>query len=438
MSKYWVRAMMMAAMLCAGSGWAQERATQAVAADRIVAVVNDEVITYRELTLRQAVVERQIRQQGTPMPDRRVLEVQVLDRMVNDKVQLQLARMSGVNVDDETLEAALTRIASGNKMTLSTFRNALEKDGVAWKQFREEIRSEITMARLKEREVDSRVVVSEAEVDNQLAEHGGELGGRGNEYFLAHILLRAPENARPEQMQKLQAKADEVVAQLKRGKDFGQLAASYSDAPDALNGGSLGWRSADRLPGVFADAAASMQPGQVSGVLRSPAGLHIIKMFDRRGGKAAKTDAVQQTRVRHILIKTSTVVSDEDARRRLVGLKERLDNGGNFAELARVNSQDLSSAKGGDLGWVYQGDTVPEFEKAMDALQPGQVSVPIRSPFGWHLIQVLERRTADVSEDRRRLLARQAVRDRKAEDAYQDWVRQQRDRAYVEVRLEDR
>jgi peptidyl-prolyl cis-trans isomerase SurA len=288
------------------------------------------------------------------------------------------------------------------------------------------------ISRLKEREVDSRIVVSEGETDNFLSSQSS-----GNEEFkLGHILLRVPEQATPEQLARIRARADEIVAQLGRGADFAQLAASHSDAPDALAGGVVGWRALDRLPTIFAEAVPKLKPGEVSDVLRSPAGFHILKLIERRGG-AMTVQPVQQTRARHILIKTSEVVSEAQARRRLEALKERIDHGADFAQLARLHSNDLSSTKGGDLGWLSPGDTVPEFERAMDALKPGQVSEPVRSPFGWHLIEVQERRV-DVSPERLRLHARQVLRDRKADEAYQDWVRQVRDRAYVENRLEEK
>ena len=404
--------------------------------DRIVAVVNDEVITLYELKSRVAQAERQLKAQKVQLPPADILEKQMLERMITDRVQIQMAKETSVRVDDLTLERAIARIAESNRMSVGDFRAALEKDGVSWSKFREEVRNEMTVVRLREREVDSRIQVSDAEIDNFLA--SGEKPGAGSEqYLVSHILLRAPDQAGPEQLQRLQARAEEIVAKLNAGGDFAQLAASYSDAPDALSGGSLGWRGADRMPTLFAETVATMQPGQISGVLRSPAGMHIVKLVDSKGGSLLG-QKLQQTHARHILIKSSELVSDTEARRRLVALKERIDNGTDFAELARLNSNDLSAAKGGDLGWVYAGDTVPEFERAMDALKPGQVSDPVQSPFGWHLIQVIERRVDEVSDERKRLLARQALRERKAEEAYEDWVRQQRDRAYVEYRLEDK
>ena len=411
---------------------AQGRAPRVIEADRIIAVVNDEVITLNELTARMATVERQLRQQGTQMPPRDVLEKHILERMILDRVQHQLARDTGMRIDDAQLDQTIARIAESNRMGLAQLRASLERDGISWAKFREDIRGEIVIGRLREREVDSKIVVSEGEIDNFLAT--ASMAGN-EEYNLAHILLRVPEQAKPEQLARLQARAEEIISQLRRGADFAQMAASYSDAPDGLSGGAMGWRSLERLPTLFAEAVPKLKPGEVSEVLRSPADYHIIKLLDRRGG-AIKAQPVEQTRARHILIKTSELVSEAEARRRLVALKERLTHGADFAELARLHSNDLSAAKGGDLGWLNPGDTVPEFERAMKSLKPGEVGEPVQSPFGWHLIQVMERRM-DISQERVRLSARQAIRDRKADEAYQDWLRQIRDRAYVEYRLED-
>ena len=252
-------------------------------------------------------------------------------------------------------------------------------------------------------------------------------------------MLRVPEQATPDQLMRIGARAQAALDQIRRGENFAKVAASYSDAPDALSGGVMGTRPLDRLPALYADAVRNLKPGETSDILRSPAGFHIIKLIERQGGGSAKAAvALRQSRARHILIKVNELVSEAEARRKLVALKERLDNGADFAELARLHSNDLSAAKGGDLGWLYQGDTVPDFEKAMDALKINQISEPVQSPFGFHLIQVLERRTEDASAERQRLSARQVLRERKSDEAYQDWVRQMRDRAYVEYRSEER
>ncbi|CAB1370002.1 peptidylprolyl isomerase [Denitratisoma oestradiolicum] len=415
---------------------AQPKPPKAVEVDRLVAVVNDEAITLSELRTRLATVERQLRARNTPMPPMEVLERQLLERMIVDRVQMQMARDGGMEVSDPELDATLRRIAEGNRLSVPDFRAALEKDGISWSAFREEIRQEVMLSRLRDREVDSRVTVSDGEVDNYLS-NAVNAGEAGVMVDLAHIVIRVPEQASPEQLMKLRTKAEQARAQLNRGEDFAKVAAANSDAPDAMSGGQVGQRSLDRLPALYAEALQKMQPGEVSTVLRSPAGFHIIKLLNRAGGLQSMP-AIRQTRARHILIKVNELVSEVEAKRKLETVKERLGHGGDFAELAKLYSNDLSAAKGGDLGWLNQGDTVPEFERAMDSLAIGQVSDLVQSPFGWHLIQVQERRVDEGSAERKRLLARQALRERKAEEAYQDWVRQLRDRAYVEYRLEDK
>lgn len=417
---------------------AQTRRSIPLEVDRVIAVVNDEAITSFELRTRIATVERQLEAQRVQLPTREILERQVLERMITDRVQLQFAKETGLRVSDIELDAAIRRIAEGNRLGLAEFRAALERDGVAWVKFREEIRDEIVLSRLRDREVESRIVVSDGEIDNYLANPVQSETGAA-EVNIAHIVLRVPEQASPDQLMRIGARARAALEQLRRGDDFAKVAASYSDAPDALSGGAMGLRPLDRLPALYADAVKQLKPGELSDVLRSPAGFHIVKLIDTRGGSAGKTAvSLRQTRARHILIKVNELVSEAEARRKLVVLKERLDNGADFAELARLNSNDISAAKGGDLGWLYQGDTVPEFEKAMDALKLNQTSEPVQSPFGFHLIQVLERRTEDATAERQRLTARQVLRERKADEAYQDWVRQMRDRAYVEYRVEDK
>lgn len=406
-----------------------------VAIDRVIVVVNDEVITQYELRDRLANVERQLRQRGTALPPRDVLEKQLLERLIVDRLQKQFANETGLRIPDAELDVALRRIAENNRMSLADFRGALEKDGIEWRRFRDEIRDEMTIARLREREVENRIVVSDGEIENYLAHP--EQADQAALVALGHIIVRVPEQADPVKLAQLRARAAEALARIKSGQDFGQVAASYSEAADALSGGLLEPRPADRLPTLYADAIASLKPGEASGILRSPAGFHIVKLVERRGGSVVG-GTLRQTRARHILLKVNELVSSEEARHKLVGLKERLDNGADFAELARLHSNDLSAAKGGDLGWLYQGDTVPEFERAMDAMKPGETSAPVQSPFGWHLIQVQERKTAAAGDERKRLLARQALRERKSDEAYEDWLRQLRDRAHVEYRLEER
>ena len=418
------------------------KSRQPILLDRIIAVVNDEAITSRELEERANFAMKQLAQQGTAPPPKAVVERQILERLIGDRVQLQFAKETGLRVEDTELERAIERIAEQNKITVQTLRATLEKDGIPYSKFREDIRNEIVMTRLREREVDNKIVITESEIDALLSTSANE-EMRSDEVNLSHILVVVPENASPEQVQARRARAEEALAQLRKGADFRQVAAAFSEAPDALQGGVMGWRAGERLPTLFYDALKSLKPGEVSELLRSGNGFHILKLNERRGGQAAAAAPagptnVQQTRVRHILLKTNELVSESEARSRLNALKERLENKADFAELARVHSEDASASRGGDLGWVLPGDTVPEFERAMNSLKIGEISAPVRSPFGWHLLQVLERGTQDVSKERRRMAARQTLRARKSDEAYQEWVRQLRDRAYIEMRLEER
>jgi peptidyl-prolyl cis-trans isomerase SurA len=403
--------------------------------DRIVAVVNTEVITQRDLAERIALVGTQLKRQGTPPPPPEVLERQVLERMIMDRVQVQFARDTGVRVDDLQVDRTIQLIAENNKLTLAEFRRTLEREGVSFDRFREDIRNEIVVSRLREREVDSKIQIGESDIDNFLQEL--QAGDAGTQFDLSHILVRVPENASPEQVDARLRRAQEALAKARGGADFAQLAVSYSDAPDALKGGGMGWRERDRLPELFAEALVKLKPGEVSDVLRSPAGFHIVRLNDRRGGGGSFM--VEQTRARHILARVSELVSETEARRKVTVLRQRIAEGTNFAELARLNSDDTASAqRGGELGWTVPGDLVPEFERAMNALKIGELSQLVRTPFGYHIIQVEERRTADLSADRKRIEARRVLRDRRADEAYQEWLRQLRDRSYVDYRLEER
>lgn len=433
MSLFFKRFFLFFCLLSVAIGASLAHAEEPVEADRIVAVVGDEVITYYELKTRLASALKQLQKQGTPLPSEDVMELQMLERLIMDKVQLIQARESGLKIDDVQLDQAIGRIAANNKLSLPDFRKALERDGITYARFREEIRGEMAMARLREREVDSRLVISDSEIDNYLANQAAS--GNQEEFQLAHILLRAPESASPEQIQKLRLRAEQALKRARAGENFAELTATYSDAPDALQGGDLGWRTPDRLPALYAETAARLSAGGISELLRSSAGFHIVKLNAKRGGSGPAS--VQQTRARHILVRVNELTSEQDARRKLETVRERIVNGVDFAEQARLYSQDGSAPKGGDLGWLSPGDTVPEFERAMDALKPGELSPVVQSPFGMHLIQVQERRERDVSAERQRAAARQVLRERKLDDAYQDWLRQLRDRTYVENRLQE-
>jgi peptidyl-prolyl cis-trans isomerase SurA len=404
--------------------------------DRIVAVVNKDVITQRDLNERLAVVTSQLRRQNTPLPPLEVLERQVLERMIIDRIQVQFAQETGVRIEDAQVDRTVAMIAEQNKLTPAEFRRALEREGIPFDKFRGDIRDEMLIGRLREREVDGKIQIAESDIDNFLDEVQNTAAA--TEYNLAHILVRVPESATPDQVEARFKRAQEAQAKARSGADFAQLAVSFSDAPDALQGGGMGWRPQDRLPELIASELAKMKPGEVTEVLRSPAGFHVVKLIDRRGGGAGSF-VVQQTRARHILVRVNELVSEAEAQRKIMVLRQRLVEGANFAELARLNSDDTVSAmRGGELGWVVPGDVVPEFERAMSQLKVGEISQPVRTQFGLHLIQVEDRRTADLAVDRKRLEARKALRERRADEAYQDWLRQLRDRAYVEYRLEDR
>ena len=430
------RHFLLALALVCGLASAQSPANQRVVLlDRIVAVINEEVITRNELEARKGLVLSHLNKQGTPLPAPDVLEKQVLERLITERAQLHFAKENGIRVDDAFLERTIARIAEDNKLSLTQLRDLLTKDGIPYAKYREDIRSEIVLSRLREREVDSRVVVSDAEIDHYLATNEAQ-AGKQDEYRLAHILVLVPEQASPEQIAAKQGRAEEALRQLKSGADFAQISAGYSDAGDALKGGDLGWRAVGRIPSVFAEAVKTLKPGETSGVLKSANGFHIVKLLEKRG-KDSQT-VVDQTRVRHILLRVNETVAEAEARSKIDRLRTRVVAGEDFADLAKLNSEDPSSAKGGEVGWVSPGDTVPEFERAMNSLKVNEVSEAVRTPFGWHLIQPLERRRQDVTESKNRDLARQAVRARKAEEAFEDWVRQVRDRAFVEYRLDEK
>ncbi len=398
--------------------------------DRIEVVVNDDVITHNELEKRVASVIKMLQRQKTALPERNVLERQVLERMIMEMLQAQYAKESGLRIDDTQLDKTILRIAQQNKFsTVGAFRAKLEADGTDFSEFREEIRNEIISVRLREREVDSKLVISENDVDNYLSNQARQ-EGKGEELQLAHILVVVPEQASADKIQSYRNRAEQALAKLRGGAPFAQVAAGYSDAQDALKGGELGWRPADRLPPLFAEPLQKMKPGEVSDVLRSPSGFHIVKLLDRRSKDTPVV--ITQTHARHILIKTSELVSESEAKQRLQEIKQRIDKGADFAEQARLHSEDGSAPQGGDLGWLSPGETVPEFENAMDALKVGQVSGLVQSGFGWHLIQVLERRNTDVSTEQKRQRARTALRTFQSDEAFQDGLRQLRDRAFVE------
>ena len=403
--------------------------------DRIIAIVDKDVITEQELANKVRTVSNQLEKQGKQLPSEQVLRKQILERLIVDSLQLQLAQQRGINVNDSQLDKTIERIAEQNKMGLEEFKAALENDDINFYQFREDMRDEITIARLKDTEIDKRIDVSDGEIDNYLTTQENSKDNQQVEYELSHILVRTPEESTPEDLEKARIKIEEIMKALASGESFEQVSASYSDAPNALEGGNMGWRNSGQIPPAFLNLLQSMQIGEVSKPIRSPNGFHVVKITNKRNTDS--TLIVEQTKVRHILIKLNEVVSEQEAKQKMDSLKERLDNGDQFEDLARQYSEDGSANSGGDLGWVNPGDTVPQFEEAMNALAPGEISEPIRSPFGWHIIQVLERRKQDMTEQAARIKARREIHARKAEEAYDDWIHEMRDRAFVELRLED-
>lgn len=409
--------------------------------DSIVAIVNDTVITRSELDEQTRTIKQQLRQQNTPVPPGPVFQKQVLERLITSRLQLQLAANTGIRVDDDTLNRAINRIAAQNKLSLTEFRAVLEKDGFSFDKFREDIRDEIIITRLRQRQVDSRITVTDQEVAQFLVAQARQ-GKSDDEYRLGHIFIALPEAPSPEQIQAARQKAEKILEKLQAkvggsaegSADFKETAIAVSDGQQALEGGDLGWRSAGQLPSLFASQTLAMKVGELSSIIRSSGGFHIIKLLDYRGGKR---HMVTQTLARHILIRTTELITDDDASIRLEQLAQRIKKGEDFAELARANSDDtLSAAKGGSLDWISPGDMVPAFEQAMNELQPGQISAPFKSEFGWHIVQVQERREHDDTEEYTRSQAQEALRSRKIEEEYQNWLRRLRDEAYVEYRLD--
>lgn len=403
-----------------------------VTVDRIVAVVNRSAITRLELDERVASIRKNLARQGIQAPAADILESEALQRMITERVMLEQAGNLGIRVDDSQLELALSRIAQQNRMALPELRKQLETEGINWRRFSDEIRQEIILSQLREREIENKITVTDAEVDEFLHFSADK---PQMEYRIAQIFVGLPENASPEQIQARRGRILAARQELGEGKDFGAVAATYSNSADAANGGVIGWRPSGALAPAFAELLDKLKPGEVTDIVRSGTGLHIFKLLEKRtqSGKMV----VRQTHARHILVRTNEVVSETDASNKLIQLADRLNRGAQFEELARLYSDDTSANKGGDLGWISPGETVPEFEQALDKLNPGDISPPTKSPFGLHLIQVLERRDQDVTQENRRTKARLDLRQRKAEEQYDDWVRQLRDKAYVSIRLKD-
>jgi len=402
--------------------------------NRIVAIVNEDIIMSSQLEEAISDVVRQLQEKGTPVPEQSVLVKQVLERLVMETLQLDLAKSNGITVDDGTLNEEAQQLAAQSGMTLTEFREVLESQGFSYASFREKLRKELVIQQLRRQMVGSRITVNDQEIDNMLATL--KASGQGDiEYHLAHILVAIPEGADEEKAAAAEQHARDILTRLRNGASFTDIAIAESDSQSALEGGDIGWRSLGQMPSLFLEPVKTMQVGDVSDLIRSPGGYHIIKLLEKRGDER---HIVAQTNARHILLKTDEVNSDEAVRQRIENLRIRIENGEDFAALARAHSQDpLSAARGGDLGWLSQGDTVPEFEDMMNRLEPGEISKPFKTQFGWHLLQVMERRNHDSTEEYERSRVRQLIRSRKYDEELFLWLRRLRDESYVDYRIDD-
>ena len=405
------------------------------AADFIVAVVNSEPITNNELQVDIERVRQQLAQQRRPIPARAELAREVLERIISDRVQLQLARETGLRADEAAIDAAEQTIARQNQLELPELRRRLAADGVSPAQFRAQLRDQIVLTRLRERELEPRARVTELDIDLYLRQAQESADPSSRQINLAQILIAVPDDANAEQIAARQARAEAVLARVRAGEDFAALARELSDAADKANGGQLGLRPLGRYPPLFVEATQTLAVGEVSGLLRSGAGFHILKLLERPTAGLLLPTATTQSRARHILLRPGPQLSEAAARERLSALRQQLQAGqADFAALAREVSQDGSAAQGGDLGWASPGMFVPEFEQVMNQLAPGQLSEPLVSRFGVHLIQLLERRQVETSQREQREAVRNLLRERKLDEAFPVWAQDLRGRAYVELR----
>ena len=420
-----IRILLFTLLLATSSAWA-------LPLDRIVAVVNEDVLLESELEDKEYTVRQQARQRGGALPPDDILRKQVLERLILQRIQVQEAAGRGIRVGDDALNAALRRIADNNGLTLREFRNVLEDDGFSFIDFRETIREEMIISRLRKAMVEDRVEVSESEVDNYLVTQEAQGESSQTSYHIQHILIAVPEAALPAQVQMALAKLKAAQTALDNGISFSEVATQYSDGQNALEGGDIGWRKQGELPSIFANAVPVLAVGETTKPIRSGSGYHLVKLVEERN---EEVHLVKQTLASHILIKTNAVTTDAQAENRLELLRERILNGEDFAVLARANSDDSGSAiEGGSLGWASPGMMVPEFDKEMEALEPGEVGEVFKSRFGWHLIKVYDRREENMAEEFKRGQARAEIRKRKTEENLENWLRQLRDEAYVEYR----
>jgi len=401
--------------------------------DRVVAIVDNDVIMQSQLDRRLAEVQQNLAKRSGELPPREALAPQVLERLIVENLQLQIGERSGIRIADEELNQALATIAQRNNLTLDQFRAALARDGLSYDEAREQVRRELIISRARQRRVAERIQVSEQEVQNFLASDLGKLQ-LSEEFRLANILIPLSEGASPEAIQEAERQAREIHAQLQRGADFARLAAARSASENALEGGEIGWRKAAQLPPPFDGMIGALGVGEVTEPVRTPAGFIMLKLLDKRGGEQGVLR--EEVHVRHILLKPSEIRSDEQTRQLAERLYQRLRAGEDFAALAKSFSEDPGSAlNGGDLNWIDPNALVPEFRAVMADSRIGELSQPFRSPFGWHVLEVLDRRTSDASGEAREQQALNLLRNRKYDEELQNWLRQIRDEAYVEIRL---
>ncbi len=399
--------------------------------DGIAAVVNDDIITTLELNSQINNIKTQLRTQNAQLPPENILRKQVLEREILKQIQLQLAHATGIRINDNELNATLSRIAEQNNVSLREFRNLLESEGFKFPEFRENIRDDMILARLRQREVNNRITISDQEIQNFLATQATQ-GNIDDEYNISHILISAPEAASAEEIEKTLARANKVLDKLNSGAGFQQVAISNSDGQNALEGGKLGWRKAGQLPTLFSNIVIHMNPGDHSELIRSSSGFHIIKLNEKR---SSEKHIIVQTLARHILLQPNELNTEMDIITRLRQLRERILAGDSFEEIATSHSEDRTSAtQGGSLGWVSPGQMVPQFESAMDSLKISEVSEPFQSQFGWHIVQVQDRRDVDNSEQFSKNKAREFIRQRKTDEIAETWLRQLREEAFVEVK----
>lgn len=400
--------------------------------DGIAALVNDGVVLKSELQTETDRIVARLQQQGTQLPPPQILNRQILDRLIVEQLQLQRAEKLGIRVSDETLNQALANIAQRNNVPLAELPALLAREGVDYATYRRDLRQQVTIEQLRQRDVLQRISVSPKEVDAYLARQEGKASLR-QEFLLSHILITVPASATPEQIEAAQRQVDDLYQRVRAGEDFAKLAVAYSNGQQALEGGSLGWRKGSELPSLFAEVAPGLDKGQVAEPVRNASGFHLIKLDDRRGGEAIMEN---QTHARHILLTTNEVLDDSAAQEQLKAIRERILGGEDFAAVAKAVSEDPQSAvEGGDLGWAGPGNFVPAFEEQMNKLQPNEISPPFRTQFGWHIIQVLERRVYDATADRQKQEAILAIRNSKLGDEVDIWTRRLRDEAFVEYRL---